>query len=191
MSWIWTLCLFLCVSVSLDVLFIHLSLQVAQEWGSRCQSLSRFLRTAVQLIVLAAHRARRVQAAVMHRAAGLMMLPLALYAFYVFHSITWGLIILHYLELKCLGWISKWMKKATFRGEGNNWIKIQESFLMLLFSRTPRECCFALYGWDPCENNKGCLHQSLWHEVGLEEQLELCEVTQRLNLHPNKDQCFA
>lgn len=54
----------------LNVFFINLPLQVAQMRGSRCKSPSRCLRTAVRLTVSAAHRARHVQAAVTHRAAG-------------------------------------------------------------------------------------------------------------------------
>jgi len=50
--------------------FVNLPLQVAQEQGSRCQSPSRCLRTAVRLTASAAHRARRAQAAVTHRSAG-------------------------------------------------------------------------------------------------------------------------
>lgn len=63
-------CVFPSVPESLNVYFINLPLQVAQERGSRCQNPSRCLRTAVRPTVSAAHRARRVQAAVMHRAAG-------------------------------------------------------------------------------------------------------------------------
>lgn len=133
-------CVIPSVPESLNVFFINLPLQVAQERGSRRQSPSRCLRTAVRLTVSAAHRARRVLAAVTHRAAGLtveewknMWFSPGLIIFIIWTEVF-------RLNIQWNGW-NKLCLEVRETTKSRSQAVFKSSFFFL---NPTRECCFCL-----------------------------------------------